>query len=52
MENISITRKIKYLQSRLNDLSTVMISRMVHQLSEYLNKTDLDSFFIPLVLWK
>ena len=50
MENISITRKIKYLQSRLNDLSTVMISRMVHQLSEYLNKTDLDSFFHTISL--
>ena len=45
MENISITRKLKYLQSRLNDLSTIMISRIVFQLSEYLNKTDLDSFF-------
>ena len=45
MENISITRKLKYLQGRLNDLSTIMISRMVFQLSEYLNKADLDSFF-------
>ena len=45
MENISIKIKLKYLQGRLNDLIIIMISRMVFQLSEYLNKADLDSFF-------
>ena len=45
MENISITRKLKYLQERLNNPSTTIISKMVDKLSNYLHKTDLNSFF-------
>ena len=49
MENINITRKLNYLQNRLNNPNT-MISKMVKKLSDYLHKTDLNSFFHTISL--
>ena len=49
MKNISITRKLNYLQNRLNNPSTI-ISKMVNRLSDYLHKTDLNSFFHTISL--
>lgn len=49
MENISITKKLKYLQDRLNNPNT-MISKMVKKLSDYLHKTNLNSFFHTISL--
>ena len=45
MKDINITRKLKYINSHQSDLSTTMISRKVNQLSNYLHKIDLNSFF-------
>ena len=50
MKNISITKKLNYLQNRLNDLSTTMISRMVNQLSNYLHEIDVNSFWHAISL--
>ena len=49
MENINITRKLNYLQNRLNNPNT-MISKMVKKLADYLHKTDLNSFFHTISL--
>ena len=49
MKNISITRKLNYLQNRLNNPNT-MISKMVKKLSDNLHKTDLNSFFHTISL--
>lgn len=49
MENINITRKLNYLQNRLNNPNT-MISKMVKKLSDNLHKTDLNSFFHTISL--
>ena len=49
MKNISITRKLNYLQNRLNNPNT-MISKMVKKLADYLHKTDLNSFFHTISL--
>ena len=50
MENISITKKLQYYNSRLSNPSTSIVSWMVSRLSKYLDEVDLDSFFHTISL--